>query len=359
MASNSFGEIIRLTTFGESHGEAIGGVLDGFPAGVQIKFDFIADELNRRKPGQSALTTQRKEQDSVAFLSGFKKNITTGTPIAWQIANTDAKNKDYKHLENTYRPSHADFTYEQKFGLRTVEGGGRSSARETANWVVAGALCKQLLALQKINCYAYVSQIGAIELAEDPENLPLYKTDLSEVRCPNSKVSDQMIRYLKEIKKEGDSVGGVITGYVTGVPAGLGDPVFRKLHAILGQALFSINAVKGVEFGSGFRGSRYKGSSQNDIFEEKNGKIVTKTNNSGGIQGGISNGMPIIFRVAFKPVATVMKNQETVDKNGKKIVLKGKGRHDPCVVPRAVPIVEALTALVLADFLMLNRTNKV
>ena len=351
---NSFGNLLKLTTFGESHGVAIGGIIDGFPAGMKVDFDAIQKELDRRKPGQSAIVTQRKEPDTVQFLSGLFEGITTGTSIGFQIQNTNQKSKDYSHNTNVYRPSHADFTYDKKFGSRDFRGGGRSSARETANWVVAGALAKQLIA--HININAFTSSVGDIFIDKPYQELDFSKTDDNMVRCPDAISAEKMITKIKEIKKAGDTIGGTITCVVQNVPVGLGEPIFNKLHAELGKAMLSINAVKGFEFGSGFCGAKMQGSEHNDIF---NADGKTESNLSGGIQGGISNGMDIYFRVAFKPVATIMQNQQTIDAEGNLTEIHGKGRHDPCVVPRAIPIVEALTALVLADFFLLNKTRTV
>ncbi|NVJ89797.1 MAG: chorismate synthase [Flavobacteriaceae bacterium] len=353
MSFNSFGNLLKLTTFGESHGAAIGGVIDGFPAGVKIDIEAVQQELNRRKPGQSKIVTQRKEPDSVEFLSGIFEGVSTGTSIGFQIKNTNQKSKDYNHNTNVYRPSHADYTYDKKYGLRDFRGGGRSSARETANWVVAGALAKQLI--KHININAYVSSVGDIFLEKPYQELDFKKTESNIVRCPDEDTAEQMISKIKEIRKAGDTIGGTITCVAQNMPVGLGEPIFNKLHAELGKAMLSINAVKGFEFGSGFCGAKMKGSEHNDIFSTDG---TTKSNLSGGIQGGISNGMDIYFRVAFKPVATIMSNQQTINAKGEETEIMGKGRHDPCVVPRAVPIVEAMTALVLADFYLLNRTRK-
>lgn len=353
MAGNSFGNLFKLTTFGESHGVAIGGVIDGCPAGIELDLNAVQLELNRRKPGQSAIVTQRKEPDEVEFFSGIFEGKTTGTPIGFAIRNTNQKSKDYSHIKDSYRPSHADYVYDQKYGFRDYRGGGRSSARETASRVVAGAIAKQLLGSVQIN--AYVSQVGNIRMEKPYQELDFSLTESNPVRCPDLEMAKKMEAYIKEIRKQGDTIGGVITGVVQQVPIGLGEPVFDKLHAELGKAMLSINAVKGFEYGSGFEGVRMKGSEHNDQF---NSDGSTKTNYSGGIQGGISNGMDIYFNVAFKPVATVIQGYETIDKAGNKVQTQGKGRHDPCVVPRAVPIVEAMTALVLADYLLLNRTIK-
>ncbi|MCR9181618.1 MAG: chorismate synthase [Flavobacteriaceae bacterium] len=353
MAGNTFGTLFRLSTFGESHGEAIGGIIEGCPAGLTIDYAAIQAEMQRRKPGQSKIVTQRKEEDEVQFLSGIFEGVTTGSPIGFQIINTNQKSKDYSHNKDIYRPSHADFTYDKKYGLRDYRGGGRSSARETANWVVGGAVAKQLLKDIKIN--AFVSSVGDLFLEKPYQELDFSKTETNDVRCPDETTAKKMETLIKQIRKEGDTVGGTITCVIQNVPVGLGEPVFDKLHARLGQAMLSINAVKGFEYGSGFCGARMKGSEHNDIFQEDG---MTKTNLSGGIQGGISNGMDIYFRVAFKPVATIMQNQQTIDKEGNASEIQGKGRHDPCVVPRAVPIVEAMAALVLADFYLLDKVVK-
>ncbi len=350
MAGNSFGTLFKLTTFGESHGEAIGGIIDGCPAGLSIDFEAIQTEMNRRKPGQSAIVTQRKEADEVQFLSGIFEGKTTGAPIGFMILNTNQKTNDYAHLKDTFRPSHADFTYEKKYGIRDYRGGGRSSARETACRVVGGAIAKQLINSIKIN--AFVSSVGNIFIDKPYQELDFSKIESNPVRCPDAATAVKMEAYIKEIRKEGDTVGGTVMCVIQNVPIGLGEPVFDKLHAELGKAMLSINAVKGFEFGSGFCGAQMKGSEHNDLF---NPDGSTKTNLSGGIQGGISNGMDIYFRVAFKPVATIMQNQKTIDNQGNNVDLEGKGRHDPCVVPRAVPIVEAMAALVLADFYLLNK----
>ena len=354
MAGNSFGNIFKLSTFGESHGKALGGVIDGCPAGVELDFDTIKKELNRRRPGQSEIVTQRKEDDSVEFLSGIFEGKTTGTPIGFIILNKDQKSKDYSHIQNSYRPSHADFVYDKKYGFRDYRGGGRSSARETVVRVVAGSIAKMLLKDVKIN--AFVSSVGEITYDYQNSKVNFDKIEDSIVRCPDEKTSEEMISLIKSIKKNGDTVGGVISCIISGVPVGLGEPVFNKLHAELGKAMLSINAVKGFEFGSGFNGSSMKGSEHNDSF---NADGTTKTNRSGGIQGGISNGMDIYFNVAFKPVSTIMRDQDSIDSDGNEVKVKGKGRHDPCVVPRAVPIVEAMSALVLADYLLLNRLSKI
>ncbi|WP_310991915.1 chorismate synthase [Aequorivita marina] len=350
MAGNSFGTIFKLTTFGESHGPAIGGVIDGCPSGITLDLEAIASEMKRRKPGQSAIVTQRKEADEVKFLSGIFEGKTTGTPIGFTIENTNHKSKDYSHIKDIYRPSHADFTYDKKYGFRDYRGGGRSSARETACRVVAGAIAKQVISAIKIN--AFVSSVGSIFIDKPYQELDFSKTESNVVRCPDAVSASKMEQLIKDTRKNGDTVGGTVTCVIQNVPIGLGEPVFDKLHADLGKAMLSINAVKGFEYGSGFCGAKMKGSDHNDIFNEDGS---TKTNLSGGIQGGISNGMDIYFRVAFKPVATIMQKQNTIDSNGSKAIAEGKGRHDPCVVPRAVPIVEAMAALVLADFWLLNK----
>ena len=354
MAGNSFGNIFTLTTFGESHGPALGGIIDGCPAGLKINIKKVNDDLNRRRPGQSEIVTQRKESDSVEFLSGIFKDKTTGTPIGFIIKNKDQKSKDYNHIMNSYRPSHADFVYDKKYGFRDYRGGGRSSARETVVRVVAGSIAKQLISPVKIN--AFVSSVGDISIDSDFSKINFNNTEKSIVRCPDSKTAKKMEDLIKRTRKDGDTVGGVVSCVIKNAPIGLGEPVFNKLHSELGRAMLSINAVKGFEFGSGFKGSKMKGSEHNDIFT-KDGK--TKTNLSGGIQGGISNGMDIYFNVAFKPVSTIMKDQETINSKGKSVKIKGKGRHDPCVVPRAVPIVEAMSAIVIADFYLLSRLSKI
>lgn len=350
---NHFGEIFRLTTFGESHGDAIGGIIEGCPVGIALDFEQIQQELDRRKPGQSNIVTQRKESDTVQFLSGIYEGKTTGMPIGFMIVNENQKSQDYTHIEEVYRPSHADFTYAKKYGLRDPRGGGRSSARETANWVVAGAIAKQVLSFIQID--AYVSSVGDLFLEKPYQALDFSKTESNVVRCPDEEVAKKMIEKIKAVRKAGDTIGGTVTCVLRQVPIGLGEPVFNKLHARLGQAMLSINAVKGFEYGSGFCGAKMLGSEHNDLFNEDGS---TKTNLSGGIQGGISNGMDIYFRVAFKPVATLMQTQETINAQGEKVQMEGKGRHDPCVVPRAVPIVEALAAMVLLDFTLLNQTKR-
>ena len=350
---NSIGRLFRLTTFGESHGDSIGGILDGCPAGLSLDFELIQSELDRRKPGQSTITTERKESDVVKFRSGIFEGKTTGASIGFSIVNSNQNSKDYSHLKDSYRPSHSDFTYSKKYGLRDYRGGGRSSARETANWVVAGAIAKQLLSQVKIN--AYVSSVGPVFIDKNYSELDFSKIENNTVRCPDEATAQKMIELIESIKSEGDTVGGVISCVIQNAGVGLGEPIFNKLHANLGHALLSINAVKGVEFGSGFCASEMRGSEHNDLF---NTDGTTKTNRSGGIQGGISNGMDIYFRVAFKPASTIMQSQQSINNSRQEIALEAKGRHDPCVVPRAVPIVEAMTAMVLADFYLLNRTSK-
>ena len=350
MAGNSFGTLFKLTTFGESHGEAIGGTIDGCPAGIEIDFEAIRKEMQRRKPGQSSIVTQRKEEDEVEFLSGIFEGKTTGTPIGFIIRNTNQKPADYSEYKDTFRPSHADYTYQQKYGNRDYRGGGRSSARETASRVAAGAIAKQIIPNVKIN--AFVSSVGDIFIDKSYQQLDFSLTETNDVRCPDLASAEKMQTYIKQIKKQGDTVGGTITCVLQNVPIGLGEPVFDKLHATLGHAMLSINAVKGFEYGSGFCGAKMLGSEHNDLY---NADGTTKSNLSGGIQGGISNGMDIYFRVAFKPVATIMQNQQTINSQGEIVDLMGKGRHDPCVVPRAVPIVEAMAALVLADFFLINK----
>jgi len=348
--SNSFGKIFTITTFGESHGEAIGGVIDGCPAGVEIDFNAIQKDMDRRKPGQSKIVTQRKEPDEVQFLSGIFEGKTTGASIGFIIKNVHQRSNDYSHIKDSFRPSHADYTYDKKYGHRDYRGGGRTSARETANWVVGGAVAKQVIPSIKIN--AYTSSVGDLFLEKPYQDLDFNKTEDNIVRCPDAEVAEKMISKIDEIRKQGDTIGGTVTCVIQNVPVGLGEPIFDKLHAQLGKAMLSINAVKGFEYGSGFCGAKMKGSDHNDIFND-NGS--TKTNLSGGIQGGISNGMDIYFRVAFKPVATIMQKQQTIDKDGNSVEMMGKGRHDPCVVPRAVPIVEALAAMVLTDFMLLHK----
>lgn len=350
MAGSSIGNVFKLTTFGESHGIAIGGVIDGVPAGMNIDLDEIQSQLDRRRPGQSKITTQRTESDFVEILSGVFEGKSTGTPIGFIIRNNDHRSGDYEHLRNTFRPSHSDFTYDKKYSIRDHRGGGRSSARETACRVVAGAIAKQILATKGIEILAYVSQVGHVRVGEV---IDYTEIDNNEVRCPDAKVADAMRTLIENVKSEGDTIGGCITCEIYNVPAGLGEPVFDKLHAALGSAMLSINAVKGFEYGSGFGAIEMRGSEHNDIFEKEG---TTLTNFSGGIQGGISNGMPIKFRVAFKPVATIIQTQKSITKEGDEVDLEGKGRHDPCVVPRAVPIVESMAAIVLLDMFLRNQS---
>lgn len=354
---NSYGKIFRITTFGESHGPAIGVVIDGCPAGLPIDEAFIQSELSRRKPGQSRITTQRKEEDTLEILSGVFDGVSTGTPIAISIRNQDQRSKDYSHIADSFRPSHADYTYQAKYGTRDYRGGGRSSARETAARVAAGAIACMLLQAHGISIAGYVSQVGEIT-APEYLTLDLSKTDDNIVRCPHQETAEKMIALIDQVRLDRDTIGGVVTCVIRNTPVGLGEPVFDKLHAQLGKAMLSINAVKGFEYGSGFGGVALRGSQHNDEFYTEGDRIRTRTNHSGGIQGGISNGEDIYFNVAFKPVATIMQDQQSVNKEGEEVTVSGKGRHDPCVVPRAVPIVEAMACLVLADFLLQAKNNK-
>lgn len=356
--SSTYGKIFKISTFGESHGKAIGVVIDGCPAGVDFDEEEIQYELDRRKPGQSRITTQRKESDTFQVLSGVFDGKTTGTPIALVIFNEDQRSKDYSHIADKFRPSHADYTYTEKYGVRDYRGGGRSSARETAARVAAGALARRMLRKEGVEICSYVSQVGRLKLEKSYTGLDLNRIDDNAVRCPDEDMAQKMFDYIDEIRKAGDSVGGVITGVIKGVPAGWGEPVFDKLHAELGKAMLSINAVKGFEYGSGFEGTELLGSQHNDEFYMESGKVLTRTNHSGGIQGGISNGQDIYFKVAFKPTATIMRDQESVNEAGETVVVSGKGRHDPCVLPRAVPIVDAMAALVLADFMLRARSGR-
>lgn len=359
MAGNTIGKIFSLTTFGESHGVGIGGIIDGCPAGLGIDLDKINIEMKRRKPGQSSVTTSRKEDDDFEILSGVFEGKTTGAPLAFLIRNLDYKPSDYDNMKDAFRPSHADYTYLQKYGLRDHRGGGRSSARETAARVFGGAIAKQILDLQGVTINAFVSQVGKIKIEKKISELDLSLTEKSIMRCPDIESSEKMIEFIESIKAEGDSAGGIVQCIITNPNIGWGEPVFDKLHADLGKAMLSINAVHGFDYGSGFDSVSMKGSEHNDLFEKNSdGKIITTTNNSGGIQGGISNGMDIYFRVAFKPVSTLLKNQTTINEKGEPVDLKVKGRHDPCVVPRAVPIVEAMAALVLADHFLRNRNSR-
>ncbi len=359
MAGNTYGKLFRLTTFGESHGIAIGATIDGCPAGLEIDESLITLDMQRRKPGQSKITTQRKEEDEVQILSGIFEGKTTGTPIHLLIKNKDQRSRDYSHIKDKYRPSHADFTYDAKYGHRDYRGGGRSSARETAARVAAGAIAKMLLRTTGMQIQAYVCQVGDIQLDIAPNLLDLSKIESNIIRCPDSDTAEKMINLVEKVRKSGDTIGGVISCLVQGCPPGLGEPVFDKLHADLGKAMLSINAVKGFEIGSGFSASRMLGSEHNDAFYREGGQIKTKTNYSGGIQGGLSNGMDIHFKVGFKPVATIVHAQASVDRSGEETKVEGKGRHDPCVLPRAVPIVEAMAALTLADHYLRNRSSRI
>lgn len=358
LMSNSYGTLFKISTFGESHGPAIGVIIDGCPAGLPIDEAFIQQELTRRKPGQSRITTQRKEDDTFKILSGVFEGKSTGTPIAIVIENQDQRSKDYGHIAESFRPSHADYTYEAKYGHRDYRGGGRSSARETAARVAAGAIAKLLLKNSGIEIFAYVSKVGDIQ-APHYTGLDLSKAEDNIVRCPDPATAEKMIAYIDKIRLDRDTIGGVVTGVIKNSPVGLGEPVFDKLHAELGKAMLSINAVKGFEYGSGFAGVELRGSQHNDEFYNDGTRIRTKTNLSGGIQGGISNGEDIYFNVAFKPVATIMQDQTSVDKSGNEVIVSGKGRHDPCVVPRAVPIVESMAALVMADMLLRMKASRV
>ncbi|MCD7971748.1 MAG: chorismate synthase [Candidatus Azobacteroides sp.] len=355
---NSFGNIYRLTSFGESHGPAIGGVIDGCPSGIEIDMEYIQSELDRRRPGQSSITTSRKEGDKVEFLSGIYEGKTTGTSIGFIIRNTNQHSSDYDNMKDVYRPSHADFTYQQKYGTRDHRGGGRSSARETISRCVAGAIAKLVLKQLNISVTAYTSCVEDIEITTPYQELDFNQIESNPVRCPEKRTAEKMIRLIEEVKSQGDTIGGIITCVIKGVPVGLGEPVFGKLHQALGSAMLSINAVKGFEYGAGFEGIKYRGSELNDLFYKENNTIKTATNNSGGIQGGISNGEDIYFRTAFKPVATVLISQSTVDRMGEETTLKAKGRHDPCVLPRAVPIVEAMAAMVILDYYLLQKVRK-
>ena len=357
---NTIGSLFRLTSFGESHGAGIGGIIDGMPSGIEVDMDFIQSELARRKPGQSHLTTARKEADEVELLSGIFEGRTTGTPIGFLVRNTNQHSQDYEEMRNVYRPSHADFTYEQKYGIRDHRGGGRSSARETISRVVAGAFAKLALRQLGISIKAYTQQVGDVVLPGSYLDYDLDAAEQNAVRCPDERVAERMSQLIMEVKAEGDTVGGVIACVVKGCPVGLGEPVFDKLHARLGAAMLSINAVKGFEYGLGFAGASGRGSEQNDIFEQDGkGGIVTRTNNSGGIQGGISNGQDIYFRVAFKPVATLLREQETVDIHGQATTLTARGRHDACVLPRAVPVVEAMAAITILDAYLLSKSTHI
>ncbi len=355
---NSFGKLFKITTFGESHGLALGVIIEGCPAGLKIDESKIIAEMQRRKPGQSKITTQRKEEDEIQIMSGIFEGQTTGTPIGIIIKNSDQKSKDYSHIADKFRPSHADYTYFEKYGIRDYRGGGRSSARETAARVAAGAIAKQLLESKGVSIQAYVSQVGALQLQKSHTELDLAKAEENIVRCPDPQMAEEMIQLIDQVRLDRDTIGGVVSCVIQNTPPGIGEPVFDRLHAELGKAMLSINAVKGFEFGSGFEGVKMRGSQHNDAFEKNGDKVKTTTNHSGGIQGGISNGEDIYFRVAFKPVATIMQDQESINEAGEAVTVSGKGRHDPCVVPRAVPIVEAMAALVIADYLLLAKSNK-
>lgn len=350
----NLGNFLSLSTFGESHGISYGGIITNFPAGLDLDLEEVQNQLDRRKPGQSSIVTQRKESDTVKFLSGIFEGKSTGTPIGFTIENENQKSKDYDHIAKAYRPSHADFTYDQKFGIRDYRGGGKSSARETVNWVVAGSLAKQLLP-KNVEINAYVSSVGEIFCEKPYQDLDFSKTESNDIRCPDAETAEKMISKIKEIKKEGNTIGGTITCVIKNLPIGIGEPVFGKLQAELGKAMLNINACKGFEYGSGFCGAKMTGKDHNDLF---NDDFSTKSNLSGGIQGGISNGMDVYFRVAFKPVATILRPQESFDKDGNAISVEGKGRHDPCVLPRAVPIVENLAAFVLADLYLINKLRQ-
>lgn len=358
MAGNTFGEIFTLTSFGESHGKAIGGVIDGCPAGLKIDVPFIQSELDKRKPGQSKITTQRKEDDQVELLSGVFEGITTGSPIGFVIHNKDQKSKDYDHIKDTFRPSHADYTYQTKYGIRDYQGGGRSSARETACRVVGGAIAKLVLNNYGIKVNAYVSQVGDIKLLKEYSELDLSETYNNEVRCPDATIAEMMYSYIDKLRKDGDTIGGIVSCVVSGAPVGLGEPVFDRLEADLAKAMLSINATKGFEIGSGFNGVKLKGSEHNDAFYMDGDQVRTKTNNSGGVLGGISNGEDIYFNVGFKPVATIMQKQQTINTSLEEVEIEGRGRHDACVLPRAVSVVEGMAAMVMIDHLLRNRTTK-
>ena len=358
MSGNSFGSIFKITTFGESHGKSLGVIIDGCPAGIAFSEEEIYKDLRRRRPGQSSIVTQRKEEDEVIIQSGFFDGQSTGTPISLVIVNKDQKSRDYDHIKDKFRPSHADYTYHAKYGIRDYRGGGRSSARETVARVAAGAIAKAFLKKSGIQIHAFVSQVGHLKMDQEYEIADYDQIEKNIVRCPDPQLADRMIDFIKSVRKDGDTVGGKISCIIENVPVGIGEPVFDKLHAELGKAMLSINAVKGFEYGSGFNAVEMRGSQHNDLFKKVEGAIETESNYSGGIQGGISNGMPITFNVAFKPVATLMKNQVSINEQGEEVTVSGKGRHDPCVVPRAVPIVEAMAALVIADQILRSRSNK-
>ncbi len=359
MAGNTFGNLFKISTFGESHGKAIGVIIDGCPPNIVIDEDFIQHEMDRRRPGQSNIVTQRKESDTIQVLSGVFEGKSTGTPIAILIPNEDQRSHDYSHIAEKFRPSHADYTYHAKYGNRDYRGGGRSSARETAARVAAGAVAKLCLQKYGILIVAYVSQVGAIKLNKNANEIDFSDIEKNDVRCPDEEIANRMIALIKEVRKDGDTIGGVVSAVIKNCPVGLGEPAFDKLHAELGKAMLGINAAKGFEYGSGFGGVEMRGSLHNDVFfTDENGQVKTKTNHSGGIQGGISNGMDIDFRVAFKPVATIISAQQSIDTHGEEIEITGKGRHDPCVVPRAVAIVEAMAALVILDYFLIQNAQK-
>lgn len=355
--SNTFGTIFRLTTFGESHGSAIGGIIDGCPAGISVDLDFVQNELNRRRPGQSSIVTPRKEADGVEFLSGIFEGKTTGAPIGFEIRNADQHSSDYENLRRTYRPSHADYTYQTKYGIRDHRGGGRSSARETAVRIVGGAIAKLALKTLSVEIKAFTSQVGAIRLTEPYQSYNFSLIESNVVRCPDPTIAEQMEELIRDVRKTGDTIGGIITCVARHVPVGWGEPIYNKLHAALGNAMLSINAVKGFDYGSGFEGVAFRGSESNDEFVMRNGEVVTLTNRSGGIQGGISNGQDIYFRVVFKPVATLLQEQHTVNSHGEETTITARGRHDACVLPRAVPIVEAMTAMTLFDHYLMAKAS--
>lgn len=358
MSGNTFGRLFKITTYGESHGKGIGVVIDGCPPNIPITEEEIAVELDRRKPGQSSIVTQRKESDTPYIMSGVFEGVTTGMPLHIFIPNEDQRSKDYSHISDKYRPSHADYTYQMKYGIRDYRGGGRSSARETAARVAAGAVAKKILGLQGIKIHAFVTKVGNIALPDDAYPVDYNLIESNIVRCPHTETASQMEELIKSVRKDGDTIGGVVSCIIEGCPAGLGEPVFDRLHADLGKAMLSINAVKGFEYGEGFKAATMRGSEHNDAFANEGGNIITKTNHSGGIQGGISNGMPIYFSVAFKPVATIVPAQESVDNEGNSVTVEGKGRHDPCVVPRAVPIVESMAALTVMDHWLRSKAWK-
>ncbi len=360
MAGNTFGHLFTITTFGESHGKGLGVIIDGCPSGIPVNEEDIQKDLDRRRPGQSKIVTQRKEKDQIQIISGVFEGVTTGTPIGMIIINEDQKSRDYNHIKDSFRPSHADYTYQAKYGYRDYRGGGRSSARETAMRVAAGSIAKAILKRIGITVQGYVSQVGSIRIDDNPENLDLSLTESNIVRCPDLEKASEMEELIMATRKRGDTIGGVVTCVIENVPVGLGEPVFDKLHSELARAVMSINACKGFEIGSGFEGVKMNGSEHNDKFyTTEKGEVRTKTNNSGGIQGGISNGMPIYFRAAFKPVATIIQPQETINKDGEEVTIEGRGRHDPCVVPRAVPIVEAMAALTLVDYYLIQQRMKI